>query len=132
MLVILGTNDKKLLMTRERGTGTHYIVYTLGEIPSTAGPEDGFEELDNGVITRGLPDLRCGLASLLPSLGETPSSDGGDLELDRGIALIGGRVRGVLLEPPEEPTRRGGEEPAPGGECEAGDAREDGPLLLAS
>jgi len=135
--VKLGTNNKRLLITREHSTGTHYIIYTPGDIPSTAGPEDGFDELDNGVITRGLPDLRwggCGLApSLLPSFGETPSSDGGDLELDRpGMALIGGRVRGVLLEPPDEPTRRGGEDPAPGGECDVGDAREDGPLLLAS
>jgi len=38
-----------------------------------------------------------------------PSSEG-DRELERpGIALMGGRVRGVLLEPPEEPPRRGGD-----------------------
>jgi hypothetical protein len=40
-------------------------------------------------------------------------------------------VRGVLLEPPEEPPRRGGD-PGLGGVWELGEAREEGPLLLAS
>jgi hypothetical protein len=64
-------------------------------------------------------------------LGEPASSDG-DREVERpGMPLIGGSVIGALLEAPEDTFRRGGGL-ALGGECEAGDAREEGPLLLAS
>lgn len=76
-----------------------------------ACPDEGLEEVDKGVKTRGLLDLRCcvrDLPSPFTPLSE-PSSDGVRGVERPDIPLMGGNVMGAPLDSLAEPFLRGGD-----------------------